>query len=712
MVAAILLVAGLLPLDTPTAAGPAVLEQYEAARTRAGRDTDAHVRLALWCEAHGLRAERARHLALAVLIDPKNVAARGLMGLVDYRGKWQRAEAVPERVRTDADLAAVLAEYNARRARAARTVDAQWRLALWCEENGLEAEAQAHFTSVVRLDPAHAGAWKRLGCKKVGGRWVSAEQLAAEKAEAAAQKEANTKWVRTFAKYHGWLAGKDEAKRQQAETALEAITDPRAVPAVWAVFVGRDERGQARAVRILGRIDAPGVSRALAVLSVFSPYVEVRRIATETLRHRDLRDVVGWLIALIRKPVRYEIRPVGGPGSPGVLFVEGQQYNVQRLYAPPPMPNIPLFPGEPITYDAAGLPVVSRMVGLVNFTTNFQPLYGSLQEQHRALGTRGIIPGLPVLQGEGKLRQRYGTYRVGLATNVPVTQNVEIPIGEIALQYQAAAASAALQLRNDVAALEASNRNIQASNERVTGVLHDLTGQDFGEDQQSWMSWWVDEQGYVYRPSAEPPRPTVVQNVPLAVQPQGVPVAVTAVQSGSPTTSLAQTGHSCFRAGTPVRTLTGQVAIESIAVGDQVLVEDTATGSLSFQSILAVFHNRPAQLYQVDLGGETVWATGIHRFWKAGQGWTMARDLKPGDVVRTLGQTATVVALREGPVEPVYNLEVAHGHSFFVGAVGVLVHDNSLVQPTARPFDASVSTVTYAPTGESGLSEQSEATTP
>ncbi len=34
-------------------------------------------------------------------------------------------------------------------------------------------------------------------------------------------------------------------------------------------------------------------------------------------------------------PLKYEVKPVGGPGSPGVLFVEGQQFNVNRFYAPP-----------------------------------------------------------------------------------------------------------------------------------------------------------------------------------------------------------------------------------------------------------------------------------------------------------------------------------------------------------------------------------------
>ena len=82
-------------------------------------------------------------------------------------------------------------------------------------------------------------------------------------------------------------------------------------------------------------------------------------------------------------------------------------------------------------------------------------------------------------------------------------------------------------------------------------------------------------------------------------------------------------------------------------------------------------------------------ATGIHRFWKAGRGWVMARDLQVGDSLRVLGGVATVEAVEPNQTEPVFNLEVADGGSFFVGQVGALVHDNSLVEATPDPFDAA-----------------------
>src|SRR4051794_24734988 len=167
------------------------LAAYEAARTKVSRDADAHVRLALWCEAHGLSAERVKHLAAAVLTDPKNVAARGLLGLVDFGGRWQRPEGVAREVERDEVLGKALAEYNARRERTPDTAEAQWKPALWCEQNGLKPETAAHLTAVTRLDPTREAAWKRLGYKKQGGRWVTDTQLAAERAEGEAQRKAD-----------------------------------------------------------------------------------------------------------------------------------------------------------------------------------------------------------------------------------------------------------------------------------------------------------------------------------------------------------------------------------------------------------------------------------------------------------------------------------------------------------------------------------------
>jgi hypothetical protein len=148
---------------------------------------------------------------------------------------------------------------------------------------------------------------------------------------------------------------------------------------------------------------------------------------------------------------------------------------------------------------------------------------------------------------------------------------------------------------------------------------------------------------------------------------------------------------SCFGAGTPVRSLRGQSPIETLRVGDQVLVQDLKTGALGYRPIVLVHHNPPSPTFLIKLAGETIVSSPFHRFWKARQGWVMARDLEPGDTLRMLDGLARVEAVEAGPVQPVFNLDVAEDHDFFAGSGGALVHDNTLPDLRLAPFDAAPS---------------------
>ena len=423
------------------------------------------------------------------------------------------------------------------------------------------------------------------------------------------------------------------------------MTDPHAVPAIWSIFAGGGEKEQLVAAQLLGQIDSPRGSRGLALLALFSDSPTVRRCATETLRGRDSREYFGALIAMLRKRIKYEVRPVGGPGSPGVLFVEGKQFNVQRLYAPPAMPVVPVQPNDLLTTDAYGLPLISRYLGTTiethsvaqSHSTDVGPVYPM-----SVLEKAGLNP-----YDEVRYRWIHSTVRVQ-TTKTPVVQSMEIPIGQLMLQYQTSALVAQQELSSDVALVEGYNDVVGKLNDRVSQVLKDVSGQDLGEDPQSWTAWWANQLGYAYRPAPSTPVPTVVQNVPLAYVPQGV-ATTTMTQAGVPTTttmSYDSTGlndrlhGSCFKVGTPVHTLGGPLPIETIQVGDQVLVQDGSTGALGYQPVVEVFHNPPDATLRIDLDGDVIVATTIHRFWKAGVGRVMARDLRPGDVIRTLAGRA------------------------------------------------------------------------
>ena len=144
---------------------------------------------------------------------------------------------------------------------------------------------------------------------------------------------------------------------------------------------------------------------------------------------------------------------------------------------------------------------------------------------------------------------------------------------------------------------------------------------------------------------------------------------------------------ACFAAGTSVQTLDGPRKIELIKVADRVLSQQTTTGALSFHTVIATHVNGPSKTLRIEINGESIVATGIHRFWQAGKGWTMARDLKPGDRVRMIGGVGSIQSIKPGKTQLVYNLDVAENRDFFVGYAGLLVHDFSFVLPVPEPFD-------------------------
>jgi hypothetical protein len=631
------------------------------------------LRLALWCEAHGLNAEKVRHLAAAVLADPANATARALLGLVDDGGKWRDARAVAERVKADEALSKTLAAYNGRRDRAPNTAEAQWKLALWCEENGLKEEEAAHLAAVVRLDPSRDAAWKRLGCtKQRDGRWATAQQVAADRAAREAQAAAGRKWRPVLASWKAGLA--KPSASAEAERGLEGVDDPLAVPAVWQVFATGNAADQSLAVPVLGRLKGATASRALAVLAVRGRSPEVRRAAAETLRRRDPREFLDGLIASFRPPVRYESVAVGasGTGTPGVFRV----------------------------LDARG--VVHETV----FTVDESLAHNDRMRDFLAASFSRTDPlqlwqrNLALLPTEDPARvqavQRALSAPPGGRTSPPSPGNVPPASFSLNNPMQGAAAAAfneALLARQWIASyqervgaqneriatfvsqVERANAAIEADNDRIDEVLHDLTGASEGKSREAWRAWWTDAQGYAY----EPPRRTTDEPKVVGVVSDWVHL-------------------SCFAAGTPVRSIGGSTPIEAVRVGDRVLTQDPDTGRQSFQPVIAVYHNKPSATLKVTFeGGASVVATGIHRFWKAGSGWVMARDLKPGDPIRTAVGLDRVAQVNGAVEQPVFNLEVARGASFFAGEPGFLAHDNSLVNPVASPFDAVPDLAAAAP---------------
>lgn len=689
---------------------------YEQARARAGRDADGQVELALWCEARGLTAERLTHLTRAVLLDSDHEKARGLLGYVRHEGRWMRPDEVTSAIEDSPERQALFREYLERRAKARDHADDQYKLALWCEENGLERPMTAHLHRVIQLDPGREGARRRLGFKKVGGRWVDPEAEAALKSAREAQAQADKEWRARLEKARDALSGRDRKKRDEALAQLAAIDDPRAVPTIWRLFARDGDAGRQRlAIDVLGRIEAPSASVALALIAVYSPHADLRSDAAAVLLRRDARDFAGMLAGLLQDEIKYHARPVDGPGTPGELFVEGRDANVRRRYSPL-QGAPPLAPGDWLDRDEFGRVVAMRptgqfftggAIGTLQVGPNGERVISSpsspdfdgavLANGMLALPTRTTAnlaagfqaAGLSASQSQDLLG------RLSQSSSVPVAGNaivggrleqvmagmIQIPVEQMLAEAKASALMARRQMEADVRQIEAQNAPIRETNDRVVAVLRRVSEADLGDDREKWLRWAVDLEGYALPYKSPPgPTPTYVEEVPIAFQPQA---------TLRPTVSLLglRISHSCFAAGTMVRTLRGPRPIETIQPGDLVLAQDTTTGKLDYRPVVTVFHNPKNETLKIDLGREAVHPTGIHRFWKAGHGWIMARDVAPGDRLRGVGGVVEVVAVEEEPSQPVFNLLVAGADNYCVGETRLVAHDNSRVELVEKPFD-------------------------
>jgi hypothetical protein len=222
-------------------------------------------------------------------------------------------------------------------------------------------------------------------------------------------------------------------------------------------------------------------------------------------------------------------------------------------------------------------------------------------------------------------------------------------------EYRATAAAVEFQVAKE-------NRATAMLNNRIVWVLAQTTAQQLGRNPQDWWEWWQNYNEY-YQPED---RPVYEQNyVDLDHHYYPEPQMM-----------------SCFAKGTRVWTKTGPRPIETLEMGDQVLSQNVETGELMYKPVIGRTVRPPSQILELKSGDERVRTTRGHPFWVSGVGWRMAKELGDGAVLHGVTGLARVESIEPSGEEEAYNLVVADFNTYFVGEMGLLVHDNTPRRPT------------------------------
>lgn len=245
-------------------------------------------------------------------------------------------------------------------------------------------------------------------------------------------------------------------------------------------------------------------------------------------------------------------------------------------------------------------------------------------------------------------------------------------------------------------AVDARNHQLEQTNHRIMETLRVVTGQKLPDDPRAWWQWWnalneIVTEGskptdalYVslgqFVPSMEFPLPTP------STRPPQIPAGAEAIMRPLPKANIWDP-HSCLIAGTPIWTDRGPVAIEAIRIGDRVLAQDVVSGELAYKPVLRTTIRRRAPLFHISLPGEVIIASGGHPFWIAGQSWMNAKQLIAGMMIHTVTGTVPITAVREekDADQPVFNLIVEDFHNYFAAKSHLLLHDNTMREPTTGP---------------------------
>jgi hypothetical protein len=340
-------------------------------------------------------------------------------------------------------------QYETRARKTPDTVDAHWKLAEWCLENGLRSQRETHLERVLELDPDHEEANRSLGRVQYQGEWMTRDEMMQAQGyvrhkgryitpqeleiieKTQAELDAEREWFPKVRRWAGWLTGRHEDRRRQGLSELRAIDDPSAVPAL-AKHLQDDSNKQVRAlyVSILEEMPGDRPVPALVTQSLQDVDAEIRYNARRAIG----RDRYGLAMPLYVRELKNDYNVIVRRAAAALQTV-GDETIVPNLV-------------DALTTTHRYRVRVPEPGGNVGFGTD---------------GTFAGGAGQVVLPPELQAMLNSGQFVHGAVINLPNTPR-----------------------RTRVVTV-----NYEHKNREVLEALQRLTGESFGFEKRAWRVWWA-----------------------------------------------------------------------------------------------------------------------------------------------------------------------------------------------------------------------------
>lgn len=516
-------------------------------------------------------------------------------------------------------------EYLAMRSAATLNEPGHRQLARWCRLHRLNDQARAHWHAVLATRPNDVEARRAIGHQLVNGYWFSPEELK-EADDASRRVEAEwRKWMPTMRKLVADLTSSNTSAKQRALARLTALDDPTALSSLEITACQLDADQAIPFLQAIDKLRSTDACIALARIAVTLPTDRRGAFATNALRAYPQECYVPELLGLLSTPIESAMETAFN--SKGELLIRRAMFREVK--------------------DEKQLLRLNRLVRTSEFSGNVAQITVNF-----SVASAFLNVGTSISRGGKRSSDLYAP-------------PLESQIDEIAGAKNAAEDQR--QLENQIAA---ANVDLARAATPVYTVLEGATQVVVERTPQAWWDWW---QKYNERTTlGKSTRNYDVSRI------DGARAYLTAGRS-----KIIQ--MSCLVAGTLVHTAEGPKPIQSVLVGDMVVSQDVETGELALRPVLQTTVRPPKTTLTIVTQAGKIQATAGHRWFVAGKGWLMTRELEPGMLLHTATGTTSVNEVSEDShAQETYNLVVDGFHTYFVGPQRILSFDNSEPRPTLR----------------------------